>query len=159
MKLSRSDADVCNNIAEYEDVAVSEVRKAVSAYFDSIVSDARKLPFNNPQRIYTKPAFEQQSFVVNLPYLGRIGPVYSRYLKWRREEAKEFDHVERKKVRQIYAAPIIEEEAKKALAGQKASSTVLRERIPKGKYNKVWMMHEGGLRRAAKQLIVNNKHK
>lgn len=159
MKLSRSDADICRNIAEEEDVMVSEIRKAVSSYFDSIVSETRKLPFNNPQRIYTKPAFEQQSFVANLPYLGRIGPVYSLYLKWRREEAKEFEQISRKKARQIHAAPIIEEEAKKALAGQKVNSTVLRERVPKGKYNKVWMMHEDGVRRASRQLIVNNKHK
>lgn len=158
MKLSRRDISACKRIAEEEGLELSEVRKAVLSFFDSIISDTRKLPFDNPQRIYSKDAFLQKSFVVNIPYIGRIGPVYSRYIKWRSEEAEELENVSRKDVRRIYSEPLIEAEAKKALSGQKVNVKLLKERIPRGKYNKVWMIGGDGRRKAARQVIVNKKN-
>ena len=158
MKLSRRDVSACKRIAEEEGLESSEVRKAVLSFFDSIISDTRKLPFDNPQRIYSKDAFLQKSFVVNIPYIGRIGPVYSRYIKWRSEEAEELENVSRKDVRRIYSEPLIEAEAKKALSGQKVNVKLLKERIPRGKYNKVWMICGDGKRKAARQVIVNKKN-
>lgn len=159
MKLSRRDAKTCRALSDELGIPVSEVRKAVVSYFDSIVSAARKLPFDNLNRIYSKEAFTEKSFIVNVPYIGRIGPVYSLYIKWRREESKEVQHVPRSKVRQVYAKPLIEEEAIKALSGQKVNSRLLKDRMPRGKFNKVWLIGSDGCRKAARQVIVNDKYK
>lgn len=158
MKLSRHDVRTCSKIAEESGLPVSEIKKAVTSYFDSIVSVTRKLPFDNRNRIYSKEAFVDNSFVVNIPYIGRIGPVYSLYIKWRKEVAKEFQRVPRKQVRQIYTRPLIEEEARKALSGQKVNTKILKERIPRGKFNKIWLIGKDGKRKAARQVIVNDKY-
>lgn len=158
MKLSRPNSDLCKKIAESEGVSLREVRKAVSSYFDSVVSIVRRLPYDSPRKIYSRGAFLSNSPVVNIPYIGRIGPVYSLYLKWRKSESRNYDKVPREHVRKINARPIIEEQAKLALAGEKVNLKLLKERIPRGKYGKVWLIDSDGKRKAAKQLIINPKN-
>ena len=159
MRLSLRDRRLIKEIAEDAQIPFAEVRKAILSYFASIVSASLKLPFDNPQRLYSKAAFLEHSFVVNIPYIGRIGPVYSLYLKWRKNEAENYEKVLRHKVRQVYSRALIEEEAQKALKGQKVNEKLLKERIPRGKYNRVWLMDSGGKRRAARQVIVKTKDK
>lgn len=159
MKLSRNDLRLCLDISEEEGVVVSEVKKAVLSYFDSIVSETHKLPFDNPRRVYSKDAFDEKSFVVNLPYLGRIGPVYSRYTKWRSEEAKNNLTVKTHVVKETYRKKLVDEEAKKALSGQKVNIKLLKEGIPRGKYNRVWFFGGEGKRKLARQLIINENKK
>lgn len=153
MKLSRTDRARCRCISDETALPQREVMKAVEAYFDSIVEKTRSLPFDTPKRIYSRAAFARCSFVVNIPYIGRIGPVYSRYLKWRSSESRDIDMVSRADVREDHFRPMIEEAARDALDGKAVDVRALRERIPRGKYEKVWLVDAEGRRRSARQLI------
>ena len=76
MKLSRRDTRACKALSDELGIPVSEVRKAVVSYFDSIVSAARKLPFDNLNRIYSKEAFTEKSFIEGVTALcGRRGNI------------------------------------------------------------------------------------
>lgn len=156
VKLSKQDILWCKRCAaDEEGLSLSEVKKAVIAYFDSIVSSARKLPFDKDNRIYSRKAFAEYPYCINLPYLGRLGPFYSLYLKWRAKEAKEQDTVPRSQAKKIHRKPLIEEAAKQALSGNKVDSGFLRQRLPSGKYKTVWLVDEDNKKKAAKQMIIN----
>ncbi len=68
-------------------VPVEEVRRIVHSFFDDIGSKARRLPFADTSRIHRRKSFDKYLFAVNIPCIGRIGPVYSRYLKWLENES------------------------------------------------------------------------
>lgn len=153
MKLRRSERNRCRNISDVTAIPQREVMKAVESYFDSIVEKTKALPFNTPKRIYSRGAFAKCSFVVNIPYIGRIGPVYSRYIKWRSSESRDIEMVKRSDVRKEHLRPMIEDAARDALNGKKVDIKPLKERIPRGKYEKVWLVDKDGKRRSARQLI------
>lgn len=156
MKLLKRDTDICKRIAADEGLPVSEVRKAVVSYFDSILSQARKLPFDNARRIYSREAFDQYPFCVNIPYLGRLGTFYSLYLKWRAQESKEQELVRRSVAKREHTRPMVEEAARRALAGEKVDGSFLKARLPKDKYTTVWLVDKDSKKKAARQMIVNN---
>ena len=89
---NRLDEGVYKVIAESNSMDIESVRTIVSSFFGAIVSEARALPFNNERKIYTKAKFDEYVSVTNIPYIGRLGPSYSRYLKWRANAAKETEH-------------------------------------------------------------------
>lgn len=159
MKLGRKDRSRCRAISDECAIPEREVAKAVESYFDSIVEKTRRLPFDTPKRIYSREAFRKCSFVVNIPYIGRIGPVYSRYLKWRAAESEGMRMVRRDDVKSDHFRPLVEKAAKDALSGMKVDSSALVGRIPKGRYEKVWIVNPDGSRRSARQLISkDDKH-
>ena len=153
MKLGRTDRKRCFRISDITAIPQREIEKAVESYFDSIVEKTKALPFNTPKRIYSRDAFSKCSFVVNIPYIGRIGPVYSRYLKWRSAESEDVDMVRRKDAKSDHLRPLIEKATVDALSGKKVDASSLRARIPKGKYEKVWYMNPDGTKKAARQVI------
>ena len=155
MPLPKQDKKVCKEIAHQEGVSAIEVSKAIQSFFDSIVSAARKLPFDKETRIYSPAAFKQYPLCFNLPYLGRIGPLYSQYLRWRSSEAKGQESVARSQIKKVHTKPLIEEAAKQALAGNKVDPSFLKKRLPSGKYSTVWLVGENNKKKAAKQIIIN----
>lgn len=157
MKLSRRDRRICADIATEVGYDTRAIERAVSAYFSVIISDVRRLPFNSHSRIYKPDAFEENGYVVNIPYLGRLGTVYSRYRKWRASVSSENDTVRKEDARSKYFEPLVEEEARKALRGERVNVYRLRERVPSGMYRRVWIMKGNGKRSSARQMIVNKK--
>ena len=153
MKLSNQEVLWCRQYARAEGVSEVEVRKAVISYFDEIIKNVRRLPFNNARRIYTYEAVNVLAPVFNLPGIGRIGPVYSAYLKWRREEARELDMDRRTIVKKRFLDERIEEATQLAMAGCRVHKDYLRDPMPRGMYSKVWIIDKNGRRRAAKQVI------
>lgn len=157
MKLTKLDIRMCKELAATEGIPVGEVKKAVVSYFDSLVSSARQLPFDNAKRIYSLDAFKQYPLCINIPYLGRLGPVYSLYIKWRAKEAKSTEKVLRSLARKDHTKPLVEQAAKLALAGHKVDGHMLKGRLPAGKYSTVWVIDKEGKKKAARQMIVNTK--
>lgn len=155
MKLSKQDIQWCKKMAAEEGVSFSEVKKALLSFFDSIVSAANRLPFDRDNRIYSFGAFHEYPYCVNLPYLGRLGPVYSLYIKWRAKESKTQDTVLRSRAKKEHLKPLIEEAAKQALSGNKVDSSLLQQRLPSGKYKTVWLVDKNKKKKAAKQMIIN----
>lgn len=153
MKLSKRDSEWCKSYANGCGLSDAEVAKAVLSYFDDIVYGVRKLPFADFRRIYTADAVASLAPVYNIPFIGRIGPIYSQYTKWRAEDAAELDRVQRKDVRAKHLAERIEEAAVLAMSGHKVSPSMLRNPVPAGEYHRVWLIDANGRRRAARQLF------
>lgn len=142
-------------IAKQLGVPVSEVRRAVYSFFGIIVRESRNLPFNNPNRIYEKDRFEDFVSVRNIPSIGRIGPVYSRYLKWRGNEAKNQTQVSRRNYRSGISQSEIENMAGEILSG-KSPSPVDKKKATE-RFDRIWMMGRKG-RRMARQVIPKEEN-
>lgn len=138
------DADM-TAVAEDLGISVEDVRKVVSSFFDSLASQARKLPFDNESRIYSKERFEDFVKVFSVPSIGRFGPVYSRYLKWRRNEAKEIEQAKRSDYRSRMTQDDIENIAEDILAGR---TPVIRKKKKKELFKQVWLVGKNGKRLA-----------
>lgn len=131
-----------------------DVRKVVHSFFDSITSTARSLPFNNKRKIFSKDVFDSYAAIVNIPYIGRLGPVYSRYLKWRANESKLFEQAHRSKCKKRYSQDDIEYIAGEALQG---NTPVLPEKKKASEfYDRVWLVGKEG-KRQARQVIPKKK--
>ena len=130
------------------------MHKAVNSFFGSIAKYAASLPFNDERRIYGYDAFEEFVEVVNIPHVGRFGPVYSRYLKWRCNEAKALDQVPRSAYRKRISQDEIENMADEILSGRTPSP--LKKKKPTELYNRVWMIGTDG-KRMARQVIPKKK--
>ncbi len=154
-KLSRTDDAVCAEIADELDVPVSEVRRAVVAYFDELIDRTDSSGLSDVSKIYRPDAFAEKAFVVNMPYLGRIGPVYSRYLSWRRDALSAKETIGRSDVRRHYSAGHIERLAAQALNGEPVS-VLESKRVPSGLYKTVWLVDSNG-KKAARQVIVKDR--
>lgn len=141
-------------IANEIGVPASEVRRAVYSFFGIIVREARNLPFDDSTRIYTREKFDDLVKVRNIPSIGRIGPVYSRYLKWRGNEAKSQTQVNRSDCRARVSQSEIETMAVEALSG-KAPSPVVKKNVSKN-YKRIWMIGRVG-KKLARQAIQEEK--
>lgn len=153
MKLSNRDAKWCRQYAADSGLDEVEVTKCVQAFFDDIVSTVRKLPFNDISRIYTIAAFEEVAPDFYLPFIGRLGPSYSSYCKWRVECADEEERILRSTAYEKHRAQRVDEAVDMALSGQTIPKNFLRNPIPGGTYRKVWIIDKGGKRKAARQLF------
>ena len=143
-----------SKIAKELGVSASEVRRAVYSFFGIIVRESRNLPFDNPTRIYKKERFDELVKVRNIPYIGRIGPVYSRYLKWRGNEAKNQPQASRSEYRSRVSQDDIENMAAEILSGKTPSP--LRKYKKTELYNSVWLVGTNG-KKQARQVIPKTK--
>lgn len=137
-------------------VDVSDVRRVVSSYFGMVLSDARSLPFDNHRRIYSRDVFDGFVKVRNIPSVGRLGPVYSRYLKWRANESGGYDMVPRGFYTGGLTRGEIEDIAADAIAGRVPSLPDRRRNSDL--FDRVWLMGSDG-RRSARQVIRKDKNK
>jgi len=117
VKRSKTEEENYRLVADELGLDISAVRLAVSSFFGEIVSGSRALPFNNERKIYTKEKFAEYERAWNIPYIGRIGPVYSRYLKWRGNESKNLIQESRSKYRSRITQDDIEDIAEAILSG------------------------------------------
>lgn len=150
MAITRTERRRLKSVAKDVGVSEAEVRKVVNSFFGSIVKYAISLPFNNVRRIYGYDAFEELVEVVNIPGIGRLGPVYSRYLKWRGNEAKMLNQVPRSTFRIRLSQDEIEHIADDILSGKTPSE--IKKRKPTELYNRVWLINKNG-KRMARQVI------
>ena len=150
MPKNRIDEAEFAEIAKRLGVPQSEVRRAVYSFFGVIVRESRNLPFDDSTRIYTKERFDDFVKVRNIPYIGRIGPVYSRYLKWRGNEAKNQSQVKRSDYRNGLSQDEIENIAADVLSGNTPAPVKKKRGIDL--YNRIWMMGRVG-KRMARQVI------
>lgn len=127
-------------IAKELDVPVSEVRRAVLSFFDVIRRDAVSMPFDNAFKIYLKDRFDDFVRVRNIPCIGRIGPVYSRYIKWRRNEAKDQNRVPRRSYRSGISQDEIEHIAGEILAGRTPSPVKKKKAIER--FDRIWIINK-----------------
>lgn len=133
----------------------SDVRKVVHSFFDSITIRARSLPFNTARKIFSKEVFDSYVFVVQIPCIGRLGPVYSRYLKWRANESRLIEQAHRSNYRKKYSQDDIENIAEIALSGR--APVLPEKRKASEDYNRVWLVGKDG-KRLASQVIKKQKN-
>jgi hypothetical protein len=136
-------------LAEKTGVPLQDVIRIVESYFRDISSYASRLPFNTPRRIFLKEKFDEYVRVDNIPFLGRIGPVYSRYLQWRTNESKGIDYDYRKDRRVKFSKGEIENIAKEALSG---GTPDLKEHKNSELFDRVWVVGKNG-KKSARQII------
>lgn len=147
------DADVLS-VAESLGVPACEVRRAVHSFFDDIGCRARRLPFADTGRIHRRTSFDRHRFAVNIPYVGRIGPVYSRYLKWLENEAGVSGQEMRDRCRRRLSRDEIESIADDILSGR----TPEMPEKSKGNdiYRRVWIVDADG-KRMARQVLPKKR--
>ena len=150
MKRNRLEEAECRRIATELDLSEYEVRRAVQSYFSVILEEAKRLPFNNHQRIYTKDKFGEYVQVWNIPSIGRIGPIYSRYLLWRGNEARQIEQEPRSNYRSRITQDDIETLASDILSGN--TPTPLKKKRGNEMYNRVWLVGQEG-KTLARQVI------
>lgn len=137
-------------MSEEVGVPVPEVARAVKSFFDAVANSARRLPFDDRNRIYSREKFDEFVNVANIPYIGRLGPVYSRYLKWRENESKELLQKPRSDYRSRMTQDDIENIADAILSGNPLPE--LRKRKKSEMFERVWMVGKDG-KRSARQVI------
>ena len=132
----------------------SDVRGAVYSFFDVIFRDAKSLPFNNVSKIYSKNKFTSFAKIRCIPFIGRIGPAYSRYLKWRVNESKIVEQKHRSDYKINLSQEEIEEIAAVALSGR---IPVVEKKKNYDLFQRVWMVGEEG-KKLARQVIPKKKN-
>lgn len=150
---SRHNSDI-RTVASETGITADVARRIINSFFDAIVLKARALPYDDNSRIYSKAAFEEKGFVVNIPYIGRIGTSYSRYLTWRRNEAKGLTQEARSKYRNRLSSEDIEKMADEILSGK--LPTPVKKRKGSELYKRVWYV-EQDKKRLARQVIQKEK--
>lgn len=143
------------SIASELGIPITEVKRIVHSFFDAIAERARLLPYNDARRIYSKDFFcGQFVYAINIPFIGRLGTSYSRYLKWRANEAKLIKQEQRSKYRSRITQDDIEHIAEEVLSGLTPSPVFKK----KGSelYNRVWLVGSNG-KRLARQVIPKSK--
>jgi len=154
VRRNRTEEAVYGLVADELGLSISDVRLAVSSFFGEIVSESRALPFNNERKIYSKEKFAEYERAWNIPYIGRIGPVYSRYLKWRGNESKNIVQEPRSNYQSRITQSDIEDMAEAILSGR--TPTPLRKRKGNELYNRVWLVGQDG-KKLARQVIPKTK--
>ena len=154
MRLNRTDEQDFLMIAESLSLPVTEVRRAIHSFFGTIMKDATSLPFCDERRIYSHDLFGDYGKTWNIPHIGRIGPLYSRYLKWRANEAKASDQVNRRTYRERLTQSEIETIADDIFSGRTPSP--IRKKKQSELYDRIWMVGRNG-KKTARQAIPKNK--
>lgn len=149
MSRNNTDEAIFEKVAIGNNVSVSEVRRAVGSFFSAIVQEADRLPFDNDRKIYRADKFAELVKVHNIPYIGRIGPVYSRYLKWRANEAKALPSARRSDYRKGLTRGEIEDIAETILSG---GTPVIEKKKNSELFNRIWMVGKDG-KVSARQVI------
>lgn len=147
------DADI-KSVSQMLGLPCCEVRRAVHSFFDDIAVRTRRLPFSDTRRIYRREAFDRHLFAVCIPSVGRLGPVYSRYLKWLENEAAMRVQQPRRAYRSRRTTQDIEAMAEDILSGRQV--TVPEKRKGNELYERVWIVDADG-KRLARQVIPKNE--
>ena len=137
-------------ISESYGVPEEEVKRIVTSFFDVILAHARSLPFNTPRRIYSKRKFDEYAGATHIPFIGRLGPVYSRYCKWRENESMGLEQRPRSAYRNGITQGDIEDTAAALLSGQEPPE--LKRRRGSELFNRVWLVGQDG-KKSARQVI------
>ena len=136
-------------IAERTGLPETEVKRVVRSFFAVILSDAKALPLDDPRRILSREKFEQYGDIVNIPSIGRFGPSYTRYLRWRANASREVNQKPRSAYRLRMTPSEIENMADAILSGGTFS---LEKKRGNEMYNRVWLVGKDG-KRQARQVI------
>lgn len=153
MRKNKTESRDFEIIAEREGVTTSDVKNIVNSFFDVLVSESRKLPFDTPRKIFSKAAFEKNVSVQNIPFIGRFGPSYTRYLKWRANESKGIRMVPREAARKKYTSEEIETIAEMVLKGEGYAPP---ERKRNNNYKRVWLVGQDK-KKSARQVIPKER--
>ena len=137
-------------VSAKQSVSEEEVKRILASFFGVVLSDARSLPFDNPKKIFSKDKFDEYVKVRHIPSIGRIGPVYSKYLKWRANESQQIDMAPRSSFRRRITQSDIESTAEAILSGK--TPPPLRKRKGNEMYNRVWLVGQDG-KKSARQVI------
>lgn len=140
----------CLEVAELLGLDLSDVKRAVWSFFDSISVHAKRLPFDNRRRIYTADSFSLLSFVRHIPFVGRLGPVYSRYLLWRSNELNNDQIAPRSSYRHRWKQSELETMAADILSGKTPS--IIQKRKKSELYDTIWIVGKDG-KKLARQVI------
>lgn len=135
-------------IADDAGLSPVDVANIVRSFFDIIASEARAIGMNTPKKIYSKSVFDAKTMnhVRCIPYIGRVGPNYSRYLAWRRNESKNY-LMEGRVIGGSLSREEIENIAKNVLSGNG-----MPEREKKRDFDRIWLVGEEG-KKQARQVI------
>lgn len=125
----------------------------MTSFFEVFGMDARSLPFDNPKKIFSREVFDGKSTVRQIPYIGRLGPVYSNYLKWRANESGQFQMVPRSSYRSGITQSEIENMAVAALSG---SAPSFEKKKKSEMFDRVWLVGQDG-KKSARQVIPKEK--
>ena len=150
MRKNRVEAKDIRLVANECHVDEREARKAIYAFFGAIESYARSLPLHDSRRIYLVDAFGPLSKVWNIPYVGRIGLSYSRYLAWRRNESRQILQEPRRKYRLRIPQSEIENMAADIISGRIPAP--LKKRKGNELYERIWLVGKDR-KRQARQVI------
>ena len=137
-------------LADRFGIPEEEVKRIVTSFFDVILADAGALPFNTPRKIYSKQKFDELSKVTHIPFIGRLGPVYSRYCKWRENESAGLSQRPRSDYRRRITQSDIEDTAAALLSGQ--APPELKKKCGSEMFNRVWLVGQDG-KKSARQVI------
>ena len=154
MGRNRNEYEKYRIVAAKHSLSEEEVKRILASFFGVVLSDARSLPFDNPRKIYSKDKFGEYVKVRNIPFIGRIGPIYSRYLKWRANESQQIDMAPRSSYRRRILQSDIETTAAAILSGQ--APPQLKKRKGKEMYERVWLVGQDG-KKSARQVIPKEK--
>lgn len=151
---NRLDDFAFQSIASSLGLPAKEVKRAVVSFFDSMLCEAKKLPFDTARKIYSPAKFGEYSRVWNVPSVGRFGPAYSRYLLWRRNESRLLEQEPRSNYRFGLTQSEIETMAEEILSGSSPSPLIKK----KGSdlYQRVWLVGKMG-KKSARQVIPKKK--
>ena len=150
MSKNRKEYERYRRVSAKTNVSEEEVKRILVSFFSIFLGDARSLPFDNPRKIFSKDKFEEFVKVRNIPYIGRIGPVYSRYLKWRANVSEQLDMAPRSSYRSGVTQNDIENIADAILSG--STPPPLRKRKGKEMFERVWLVGQDG-KKSARQVI------
>ena len=150
MSRNRIEESRFRRIAEKHGLTSSEVGSIVQSYFSAILAYSRALPFDNERKIFQKDAFDSRVNVFSIPYIGRIGPIYSRYLKWRANVSQQIEMAPRSSYRTGVTQSDIESTAEAILSG--VTPPPLIKRKNKELFERVWLVGQDG-KKSARQVI------
>lgn len=157
MYRSRLDTEIYSKVACMFGLETDDVRRIVLSFFDDILVVAKKYPFNNPRKIYSRAKFDSivTSYVACLPCLGRLGPSYTRYIKWRSNVAIPLERRTRKSCREESRRDEIENIAASIFSGK----TPCFNKSKKGSelFDNVWLVGTDG-KKLARQVIKKRKN-
>ena len=150
MGRNRKEYERYRELSSRHDVSEEEVKRILASFFEVVFADARSLPFDNPKRIFTKEKFDEYVKVRNIPFIGRIGPAYNNYLKWRANESQQIEMAPRSSYRTGVTQSDIESTAAAILSGE--APPPLKKKRGKEMYERVWLVGQDG-KKSARQVI------
>ena len=150
MGRNREEYQRYRRVAATTNVSEEEVKRILASFFLIVLADARSLPFDNPRKIFSKDKFEEFIKVRHIPFIGRIGPVYSNYLKWRANESQQIEMAPRSSYRSRRTQSDIESTAAAILSGE--TPPPLNKKRGKEMYELVWLVGQDG-KKSARQVI------